>query len=336
MRVRWKEFELPTRVALDDKTATETYGSFVIEPFERGFGATIGNSLRRILYSSIEGCSVTALKIKGVHHEFSVIKGIVEDVTDIVLNLKQLVVKMNGEAKKTIHLEASKKGDVKAAHITPDADVEIVNQDLHICTLSENVNFSAEIEIRRGRRYMTTEELFNDQHEIGVIPIDANFSPVKKVKYRVENTRVGKLTSYDKLIMDIWTNGIVAPEDALVEASKIMRKHLNPFVQYFELGKELQINERKEEDARRKEKETEQLKQKLSMSVSELDLSVRSANCLSSEHIETIGELVSHSESDLLKVRNFGKTSLREVKKKLSDLTLQLGMDVKPLVEQEA
>ncbi|OHB69850.1 MAG: DNA-directed RNA polymerase subunit alpha, partial [Planctomycetes bacterium RBG_16_43_13] len=223
MRVRWKDFELPTRVILDDATATPTYGKFIVEPFEQGVGVTVGNSLRRMLYSSIEGCAVTSLKVKGVSHEFSTIKGIVEDVTDIVLNLKQLLVKLNGENTKKLRLEADKKGEVKASNILPESGVEIVNPDLHICTSTGDVEFKAEIEVRRGRRYVTSEEYINENREIGVIPVDASFSPVKRVRYKVENTRVGKRTNYDRLILEIWTNGIVTPEYALVEASKILR-----------------------------------------------------------------------------------------------------------------
>lgn len=328
MRVRWKDFELPTRVVLDDQTATPTYGTFTIEPFERGFGTTIGNALRRVLYSSIEGAAVTSVKIKGVAHEFSTMNGVLEDVTDIILNLKQLVLKLHGDEGKKLRLEANKKGAVKAAHIQPEAGVDIINPDLNICTLSEDIDFSAEITVARGRRYVTSEEHSKDLHEIGVIPVDSSFSPVRRVRYRVENTRVGKLTNYDRLIIEIWTNGTVTPEEVMVEASKILRKHLNPFVQYYELGRELQVNEKKEEEQRKQEKYVEELRQKLSMSISELDLSVRSANCLASERIETIGELVKRSEPDLLKVRNFGKTSLREVKKKLAELNLELGIDV--------
>ncbi len=328
MRVRWKDFELPTRVSLEEKSASPTYGSFTIEPFERGFGTTIGNALRRVLYSSIEGTSVTSIKIKGVAHEFTAINGIVEDVTDIVLNLKQLVVRIDGEGAKTLRIEASKKGAVKAGQMLPEAGVEVVSGDLHICTLAEDVNFSAEVLVSKGRRYVPSEERTGEGQEIGVIPVDSSFSPVKRVRYRVENTRVGKLTNYERLILEIWTNGTISPEEALTEASRILRKHLNPFVQYFELGRELQINEKKEEEMRRREREKEDLRQKLSMSISELDLSVRSANCLQGEHIDTIGELVGRSEPELLKVRNFGKTSLREVKKKLSELGLTLGLDL--------
>jgi DNA-directed RNA polymerase subunit alpha len=331
MRVRWKDFELPTRVSCDEKTATPVYGAFSAEPFERGFATTIGNSLRRVLYSSIEGTAVTSIKIKGVSHEFTTIEGMVEDVTDLVLNIKQLVVKLADEGRKTLKLEVTKKGVVKAGAITPEAGVEIINPDLHLCTLAEDNEVSVEITVSKGRRYVTAEEQSKDLQEPGIIPTDSSFSPVKRVRYKVENTRVGKLTNYERLILEIWTNGTISPEEALTEASKILRKHLNPFVQYFELGRELQINEKKEEELRKKESEKEDLRQKLSMSISELDLSVRSANCLSSEKIETIGELVSRSEAELLKVRNFGKTSLREVKKKLADMGLQLGMDLEAI-----
>jgi DNA-directed RNA polymerase subunit alpha len=331
MRVRWKDFELPTRVVCDEKTATSTYGSFATEPFERGFATTIGNSLRRVLYSSIEGTAVTSIKIKGVAHEFTTIEGIVEDVTDIVLNIKQLIVKIADEGRKTLKLAVSKKGPVKASMIQAEAGVEIINPDLHLCTLAEDMDFTVEITVSRGRRYVTSEEQAKELQEPGIIPVDSSFSPVKRVRYKVENTRVGKLTNYERLVLEIWTNGTITPEEALTEASKILRKHLNPFVQYFELGRELQINEKKEEELRKKESEKEELRQKLSMSISELDLSVRSANCLASEKIETIGELVSRSEAELLKVRNFGKTSLREVKKKLSDMNLQLGLDLEAI-----
>jgi DNA-directed RNA polymerase subunit alpha len=337
MRVRWKEFELPTRVAVDEKTATPTYAVFHAEPFERGFATTIGNSLRRVLYSSIEGAAVTSIKIKGASHEFTAIEGVVEDVTDIVLNLKQLVVRVAEDGKKTLRIEATKKGAVKAGQIVAEAGVEVINPDLHLCTLAEEgAEFSAEITVSKGRRYVTSEEQSRDSHEPGIIPVDSSFSPIKRVRYRVENTRVGKLTNYERLVLEVWTNGTVSPEEAVTEASKILRKHLNPFVQYFELGRELQINEKKEEELRKKEGEKEELRQKLSMSISELDLSVRSANCLSSEKIETIGELVGRSEAELLKVRNFGKTSLREVKKKLSDMGLTLGMDLEAIFGKKA
>ncbi|NUN48647.1 MAG: DNA-directed RNA polymerase subunit alpha [Candidatus Brocadiae bacterium] len=332
MRVRWKDFELPTRVVVEEKTLSQTFGTFVAEPFERGYGITIGNSLRRVLLSSIEGAAVTSVKIKGVSHEFSTIKGVVEDVTDIILAIKKLVVKLENEGPRTLRIEKREKGPVRASDILPDPQITVVNGDLHIATLTEDVEFAVEMEIRKGRGYVTSDENEKEDREVGTISVDSIYSPVRRVKYRVENTRVGKLTNYDKLVVDVWTNGVVTPEMALVEASKILRKHLNPFVQYFELGRELQMNERKEEEARKRERYMEELKQKLQMGVSELDLSVRASNCLTSESIQTIGELVQRSEVELLKVRNFGKTSLKEVKKKLADMGLSLGMDLETIL----
>ncbi len=328
MRVRWKDFELPTRLVCDEKTLTRSYGLFVAEPFERGYGTTIGNSLRRVLLSSIEGAAVTKVRFKNLGHEFTTINGVYEDVTDIVLNVKKLVVRLKHDEVQKIRIEVHERGEVKAAHIIPHPAVEILNPDLHIATLTEDTEFVVEMEVRRGRGYVTSEENVHEEDELGAIPVDSIFSPVRRVKYRVENTRVGKLTNYDKLSIEVWTNGTVDPEMAMVEASKILRRHLNPFVQYFDLGKELQLNEKKEEEARRREKYLEELKTKLSMPVSELDLSVRASNCLQLENIRTVGEFVQKTEADLLKVRNFGKTSLKEVKKKLSDIGLSLGMDL--------
>ena len=330
MNVRWKDFELPTRI-IEASESSQTYGKFIAEPFENGFATTIGNALRRVLYSSIEGAAVTGVKIKGAAHEFTSLEGIVEDATDIVLNIKQLVIRMDVEGRKTLTLSVSKKGIVTAAQIKVEAGVEVVNPDLHLLTLAEDVEFEAEIFVSRGRRYVTAEEQATESQDIGHVALDSSYSPIRRVRYHVENTRVGKQTSFERLVLEVWTTGSVGPEEALTEASKILRKHLNPFVQYYELGRELQINEKKEEEMRKKESQKEGLRQKLSMSISELDLSVRSANCLQSEHIETIGELVSRAEADLLKVRNFGKTSLREVKKKLSEMSLTLGMDLETI-----
>jgi DNA-directed RNA polymerase subunit alpha len=330
MRIRWKDFELPSKVVKDEKTATSTYARYRIEPFERGFGVTLGNSLRRVLYSSIAGTAVTGIRIKGVEHEFTAIPGVLEDGTDIVLNVKQLVVRIHDGEPRTLRLHADRKGEVRAGMIEMEPGVDVVNPELVICTLTEDREFDMEIHVRRGRRYVPAEELAGDG-ERGLIPVDALFSPVRRVRTAVENTRVGKSTEYERLILEIWTNGAVTPDEALVEAAKILRKHINPFVMYLELGRELQLNEQREEELRRREKEREELRQKLSMSLSELDLSVRSANCLQAEHIETIGDLVSRSEAELLKVRNFGKTSLREVKKKLAEMGLRLGMDLEEL-----
>src|SRR3990167_6982940 len=236
MRIRWREFELPARVTVDQETLTPTYGRFVAEPFERGFGITVGNSLRRVLLSSIEGHSVTSVRIEGVQHEFSTIPGVVEDVTDIVLNVKKLLVKMHTDEPQRLRIEKSGKGIVRVADIIHDALVEIVNPDLHIATLADDGRLIMDLEVRRGRGYVTAEEHVKGDQEIGLIPVDSVFGPVVRVRYRTENTRVGHLTNYDKLILDIWTDGTVDPERALVEASKVLRKHLNPFVQYFETG----------------------------------------------------------------------------------------------------
>ena len=328
MRVRWREFELPTRVVCDEKSMTATYSRFIAEPFERGFGSTIGNGLRRILLSSIEGSGVTSALIQGVDHEFSTMEGVREDLTDIILNIKQLQVRLNSDEPKKLTLSVKKKGVVKAADITPDSTVEIMNPDLTLATLVDEREFVVELTVKKGRGYVTAEEHQQGEQEIGLIQIDTIFSPVVKVNYNVENTRVGKLTNYDKLIIDIWTNGVITPEMALVEASKIYRRHINPFVQYFELGRELQIDEKKEEEQRKREEYASALKNKMALPVSELDLSVRASNCLLTENIRTIGELVTRTEADLLKVKNFGKTSFKEVKKKLIDMGLSFGMDL--------
>lgn len=326
MRIRWRNFELPSRVRLDAESASEGYGKFMVEPFERGFGTTIGNGLRRVLLSSIEGSAVTSVKIDGVVHEFSSIPGVLEDVTHIILNIKKLRVRMHTDAPSTLRIEATRKGDVTAGDIEVDHNVEVVNQDLKICTLTDDTRFACEIQVRKGRGYVTADDNASEDAEVGIIPVDSIFSPVYRVKYSIENTRVGKFTNYDRLVLEIWTDGTVMPEMALVEASKIYRKHLNPFVQYFELKEELAIEGgglAPEGDEGAKRKEMDEL---LSRSVDILDLSVRAKNCLDSENIRSMRELVSMTESDILKVRNFGKTSLKEVKTKLSALGLSLGL----------
>ncbi len=326
MRIRWRNFELPSQVRMDQSTSTPTYGKFTVEPFERGFGTTIGNGLRRVLLSSIEGTAVTSVKIDGVVHEFSTIPGVYEDVTHIILNIKKLRVRMHTDAPATLRIDVAKQGDVTAGEIESDHNVEIVNQDLKICTLTEDVRFYCEIQVRKGRGYVTAEDNAGDEMEIGTIPVDSIFSPVYRVKYGIENTRVGKFTNYDRLVLEIWTDGTVSPEMALVEASKIYRKHLNPFVQYFELKDDLAVEggvlaPEGDEGAKRRE-----LDDLLSKSVDMLELSVRSKNCLDSENITTLRQLVTMSEAEILKVRNFGKTSLKEVKSKLSALGLTFGV----------
>jgi len=324
-RVRWRGFELPGRVIPDPSMRSDKFGRFTVEPFERGFGVTIGNSLRRCLLSSIEGAAVSDVKIYGAEHEFSTLQGVLEDVTDIVLNVKNLIVSLEGDEPKTMHLAATGPGEVTADLIDGDPAITIHNKDLVIATLTEEVDFEMEFTVTRGRGYSPASERYekSDDQEIGVIPIDAIYSPVRRVRYKVVDTRVGQKTNYDKLILDIWTNGTVSPEMSLVESAKILRKHLNPFVQYPELG-EIRVSH----EASAAAGVDEELLRKLRMPINELDLSVRASNCLESARIRTVAELVSRTDSELLKVRSFGKTSLREVKKKLEEMNLQLGMEM--------
>ncbi len=324
MRVRWRGLELPAQVIEDTRFSTETYGRFTVEPFERGFGTTIGNSLRRVLLSSLEGAAVTQVKILGAEHEFTSLPGVMEDVTDIILNIKNLVVSLDADEPKTMRLAATGPGEVTADLIEADTAITIHNKDLVICTLTDEVDFEMELVVSKGRGYVPAAEQYKnaaDEVEVGVIPVDAIYSPVQRVRYKVEETRVGQKTDYDKLTLEIWTNGTTEPEMALVEAAKILRKHLNPFVQYFDTGEE-----RVSEEAAAAASVDDELVRKLNMPISELDLSVRASNCLESARINTVAELVSKSEPDLLKVRSFGKTSLREVKRKLAEIDLSLGM----------
>jgi DNA-directed RNA polymerase subunit alpha len=331
MRVTWRGLELPTSVEQDTIVRSDTYGRFFIEPFERGFGTTIGNSLRRILLSSLEGSAVTSIKIGGVSHEFSSIKGVVEDVTDIVLNVKSLIIRLHDEEPKDMKISVNKAGVVTAADIVADPSIEVINKDLVLATLTEDINFEMEMVVENGRGYVPASERIEDadrfEQEIGRIILDAVYSPVTRVRYTTENTRVGQKTNYDKLILEIWTNGTVTPEMALVEAAKILRKHVNPFVQYFELGEQTTTVTAQLADVETEEQAVdEELTQKLSMPIQELELSVRASNCLESAKTETVGQLVRMTEADLLKIRSFGKTSLREIKRKLEDIGLSLGM----------
>jgi DNA-directed RNA polymerase subunit alpha len=327
MRIRWRGLELPSRVVCVREKLTDTFGEFHAEPFERGFGHTVGNSLRRILLSSLEGSAITKIKIQGVQHEFSTIPGMVEDITDLVLNLKLLVVKNHTDQPKTIRIERDRRGVVTAADILHDETVEIVTPDHILCTLTDDVPFHVEMTVENGRGYRTAAEGHTDDLEVGAIPIDALFSPVRRVEYLVENTRVGQRTNYDKLILRIWTTGVLDPEMALVEAAKIMRKHLNPFVQYFEPGPGLPA-EGVSPDGHGATYVDAELERKLNMSLAELELTVRATNCLESENINTVRELVTRTEDELLQVRNFGETTLKEVKTKLEEIGLQLGMNV--------
>lgn len=323
MRIRWRGLELPTKVVCQRETLTDTYGKFITEPFERGFGVTVGNSLRRVLLSSLEGSAVTRVKIQGVQHEISTIPGVVEDVTDIILNIKSLVVKNASDSPRTIKIDRHERGVVTAGQIITDEAVEIINPEHVIATLTADVPFVVEMTVENGRGYRTAEENAGKDREIGVIPVDSSFSPVVRVKYEIEETRVGQKTNYDKLVMEIWTNGTTSPQMALVEAAKILRKHLNPFVAYAEIGPEIAVDER--ETAAGPAVDVE-LERKLNMSLAELDLSVRATNCLESEGINSVRDLVIRTDDELLKVRNFGETTLREVKTKLAERGLQLGM----------
>lgn len=323
MHIRWRGLELPSVVECDAATLSSTYGKFIAEPFERGFGNTIGNSLRRILLSSLEGSAVTQIKIRGAQHEFTTIPGVVEDVTDIVLNVKALVVKNHSDSTRVITVERSTPGEIRGSDIQTDADVEIINKDHVLATLTTDTPFMMEMVVENGRGYVPSTEHSQGDHEIGIIPIDAVYSPVVRVRYEVEETRVGQKTNYDKLTIEIWTNGSVNPELALVEAAKINRKHLNPFVQYAELGPRVHAQVRGGGggvDAA--------LEAKLNMTLADMKLSVRASNCLESENIATVRDLVQKTEDQLLEVRNFGETTLNEVREKLTELGLRLGMRV--------
>ena len=318
MGISMKNFEMPKKLVLDEATYTPTYGKFVAEPFERGYGVTIGNGLRRVLISSIEGTAVTSIKVHGAHHEFSAITGIVEDVPQIILNIKRLVLKSHFKIPKPMTIDVEKKGEVTAKDIKCDETVEIVNPDLHIATLTKNVRFQVELEVARGRGYVPAERNKKEGQSIGVIAVDSIFTPVTKVNFFVENTRVGQITDYDKLILEISTNGSIEPKEALLYASNILQRHLDIFVGFGKLPEE--------EEAPVETEEQRQLKDKLKIPISELELSVRSSNCLREARIKTIGDLVKRSELEMLKYRNFGKKSLTEINKILVGMGLSLGM----------
>ncbi len=325
MRIKWRGLELPNRVSSDRDTLSDTYGKFYAEPFERGFGVTVGNSLRRILLSSLEGSAVTRVKIQGVQHEITTIPGVVEDVTDIILNVKSLVVKNTSESSRTIRIDRHERGVVKAADIITDEHVQIINPEHIIATLTDDVPFVMEMTVENGRGYRTADENAGKEREISVIPVDSSFSPVVRVKYEIEDTRVGQRTNYDRLIMEVWTNGTIGPQLAIVEGAKILRKHLNPFIQYAEPGPEMSMAE-SQPDVIVSDTVDHEMERKLNMSLAELELSVRATNCLESEGITTVRDLVIRSDDELLEVRNFGETTLREVKAKLAERGLHLGM----------
>ena len=323
MHIRWRGLELPSLVTCDTKTLSGTYGKFVAEPFERGFGVTIGNGLRRILLSSLEGSAITQIKVQGAQHEFTTLPGVVEDMTDIVLNIKSLVVKNYTESTKVVRIEKNTRGVITGADVQTDDTVEVINKDHVIATLTADVPFVVEMVVENGRGYVPATEHSPNVQEIGIVPIDAVYSPVVRVRYEIEETRVGQKTNYDKLTMEIWTNGSIHPEMALVESAKILRKHLSPFVQYSELGARVHAGVRSSGGST-----DAGLESKLNMSLADLKLSVRASNCLESENIHTVRDLVRRNEDQLLEVRNFGETTLHEVREKLAELGLRLGMRV--------
>jgi len=323
MHVRWRGLELPAKVVADERSLTGTFGRFTAEPFERGFGTTVGNSLRRILLSSLEGAAITKVRIPNISHEFTQIAGVQEDVADVLLNVKGLVVSMDSDEPKTMRLFAEGPGEVTADLIQADPSIRIHNPGKVLATLTAKTELAMEFTVSRGRGYVPAMETIDPTEDqvIGDIPIDAIYSPVLRVRYRVEDTRVGQRTNYDKLIIDLWTNGTISPEMALVEAAKILRKHLNPFVQYEAAGTEVVPVEIASQGAGEVD-----LMRKLNMSVADLALSVRANNCLESAQVKTVADLVQKTEHELLEVRAFGKTSLREVKYKLEEMGLSLGM----------
>ena len=322
MAKRLGKFELPNRLVRVEETATPTFACFVADPFEKGFGHTIGNALRRVLLSSIEGAAIASVKIEGVSHEFQNCDGIIEDVTEIVLNLKKVLLKTESREPVTLHLDVTKIGEVVAGDIEPNAAVTIVNPEQVICTLTKERRFQAELKVVVGRGYRLAEDNKEEDQPIGVIPIDSLFSPVTLVKYTVENTRVGKMTDFDKLFLEITTDGRITPEDALKEATVILLHHLELFDRF--TSEEIEFEDKKREAG----EEQNRLRKLLNMSVNEIELSVRAANCLNNANILTVGELARKTEAEMLKYRNFGKKSLNEIKAKLEQLGLSLGMKI--------
>jgi DNA-directed RNA polymerase subunit alpha len=318
----WKGFQKPKRLEVDRDTATEHYGRFYAQPFERGFATTVGNALRRVLLSGIEGAAVTAVRVEGVLHEFSPIPGAMEDTTDLILNLKRVPLKMHVDHPKTLTLRTSEPGEVRAKHITPDPDVEILDPEAYIATLGAGSTLAVEMRVKPGRGYVSADKNFDEDLSIGWIPLDSVHSPVKKVNYFVDQARVGQATDYEKLTLEAWTNGAVSPRDAVGLAAKLMKDHLQIFIN---------IEEDEEEEAESavievSDEERGALYEKLGKSVDEMELSVRSYNCLKNANIRTIGELVQKTEAEMLKTKNFGRKSLNEIKEILAGMGLSLGM----------
>jgi len=313
----YKGFQKPKRLVANTETLTERYGMFTAQPFERGFGTTIGNGLRRVLLSSIEGAAITAVKIEGVEHEFSPIPGVVEDATDIILNLKQVPFKMMGDSIKTVRISVDHSGEVLSGQIQTDADVEVLDRNVHLATVSEGGKLNVEMRLKMARGYVSADKNFDEDLAIGYIPIDSVHSPVRKVNFSVEAARLGQMTDYDKLTLECWTNGAISPQDAIGYAAKLLKDHMSIFINFEE------VPEQPEEIA---DRGMDKMNEILNRSVEELELSVRSYNCLKNANIQTIGELVQKSEAEMLRTKNFGRKSLNEIKEILSGLGLQLGM----------
>src|SRR5437867_7723581 len=322
MPVRLGRFEMPKRLTKEESTATETFAKFIAEPFETGYGHTVGNSLRRVLLSSLEGAAITSIKVDGAMHEFATIEGVVEDVTDIVLNLKKILFKSHSREPQTLLLSVNKDGDVLAEDIQLNQNIELVNPKQHICTLDKKRKFEMELEVKVGRGFLPGDENKKPDQAIGVVAIDSLFSPVTRVRYAVESARVGQRTDYDRLILEVWTDGRISPDDALTQASAILQHHLDVFVGYDKNAVEF------EEVADKQDDEKGKMKKLLNMSVNEIELSVRAANCLNNANITTVGQLALKTEAEMLKYRNFGKKSLNEIKEKLAALGLTLGMSL--------
>jgi DNA-directed RNA polymerase subunit alpha len=327
MRIRWRNFELPTKVVSDGDGQTSEYGRFIIEPFERGFGHTIGNGLRRVLLSSIEGAAVNAVRIEGAQHEFDSLEGVYEDVADIILNVKRLRIRHQGSEPIMCRISKTTAGPITGADVVCEADAEVVNLDLHLCTLTMDREFEMELEVSKGRGYVSADDNREDDQALETIPIDSIYSPVHRVRYSIEATRVGKFTNYDRLVLEVWTDGTVSPELALVEAAKIYRKHLNPFVLFQDSRDEKPVletpavsefNPQNQQDTR--------IAEVMSLPISELELSVRARNCLDGANIKTIGDLVTLPEAEVMNLKNLGKTSITEIKNQLTERGLALGM----------
>lgn len=324
MGIKWKDFQLPKRLECDEATYTDFYGKFIASPLERGYGVTLGNALRRVLLSSIEGSSVVSVKIEGVHHEFSAIDGVLEDVPEIILNVKNLVIRSHSKIPKTIYIKKETKGEIKASDIVTDETIEIINPDLHIATLTKDIKFYMEMEVARGRGYVPAELNKKEEPALDVIYIDSIFNPIKKVNFTVENTRIGQRTDYEKLILEVFTNGAVSPKDAVVYAGNILQHHLDIFVNFGKLPEE-ELTEEEEMSP-----QEIALYEKLKLPISELELSVRSSNCLREAKIKTLADLVVKTEEEMLALKNFGKKSLTEIKTLLTGMGLSLGMKIDP------